>query len=453
MVKDDLCRNLVSLLFAERVSTFASALWISYIIIVTQRKYLKYQLEIFLTRLIDVVSSESQRVTYEHKELVLEMIVRLYKIPGFISQLYLNYDCDMYTHDVFEDLSKMLSKNAFPVTGLYSTHLLSLDGLLTIINAIENQCRKETSSKNTDIAEKNLNKDSKSNSNNESTTKLDDREYSVIPHEQLMALKQTKKIITTATEQFNSKPSKGIAYMQEMGLLQTPMDPMEAARFMRENPHLDKKQIGEYVSNRKNLQVLEAFVCSFEFAGLRVDESLRQFLESFRLPGEAPLITLILEKFAEHWQTCNHNQLADADAAFTLAYAVIMLNVDQHNKNHTKTNEPMTPEQFMRNLRGTNGNADHDPEMLAEIYAAIRNEEIVMPAEQTGLVKENYIWKCVLKRSREKDGVEGYLLQPSVMFDHDLFSLIWGSTIAALSYVFDKTRTEEASVTTGSDMI
>ena len=118
-------------------------------------------MEIFLTRLIDVVSSESQRVTYEHKELVLEMIVRLYKIPGFISQLYLNYDCDMYTHDVFEDLSKMLSKNAFPVTGLYSTNLLSLDGLLTIINAIENQCRKETSSKNTDIAEKNSNEDSK----------------------------------------------------------------------------------------------------------------------------------------------------------------------------------------------------------------------------------------------------------------------------------------------------
>jgi brefeldin A-resistance guanine nucleotide exchange factor 1 len=42
-------------------------------------------------------------------------------------------------------------------------------------------------------------------------------------------------------------------------------------------------------------------VRSFDFAGLRIDESLRIFLESFRLPGEAPLISLILEYFAEHW--------------------------------------------------------------------------------------------------------------------------------------------------------
>ncbi len=38
--------------------------------------------------------------------------------------------------------------------------------------------------------------------------------------------------------------------------------------------------------------------------------------------------------------------------------------------------------------------------MLAEIYHAIRNEEIVMPAEHTGLVKENYLWKCALKRGQ-----------------------------------------------------
>jgi hypothetical protein len=38
--------------------------------------------------------------------------------------------------------------------------------------------------------------------------------------------------------------------------------------------------------------------------------------------------------------------------------------------------------------------------MLAEVYHAIRNEEIVMPAEHSGLVKENYLWKCALKRGQ-----------------------------------------------------
>lgn len=59
--------------------------------------------------------------------------------------------------------------------------------------------------------------------------------------------------------------------------------------------------LGDYLSNRKNLTVLEAFVQSFDFVGLRIDEALRIFLEAFRLPGEAPLITLILEHFSDHW--------------------------------------------------------------------------------------------------------------------------------------------------------
>ena len=121
--------------------------------------------------------------------------------------------------------------------------------------------------------------------------------------------------------------------------------------------------------------------------------------------------------------------MEDADSAFTLSYAVIMLNVDQHNKNHTKTNDPMTEDQFKRNLRGTNAGKDHDQDMLHDIFHSIRGEEIVMPAEQTGLVKENYLWKCVLRRGQE-DGSE-FMMARNGYFDHDLFSIIWGPTVAA----------------------
>jgi len=38
-------------------------------------------------------------------------------------------------------------------------------------------------------------------------------------HEELTALKHKKKLITTATEQFNSKPAKGVSYLQEVGLV------------------------------------------------------------------------------------------------------------------------------------------------------------------------------------------------------------------------------------------
>lgn len=61
-----------------------------------------------------------------------------------------------------------------------------------------------------------------------------------------------------------------------------------------------------------------------------------------------------------------------------------------------------------------------------------------MPAEQTGLVKENYEWKVLLRRGT---GPEGYYVHaPNGLLDHDLFSLIWSPTISALSYLFDKTN-------------
>ena len=44
------------------------------------------------------------------------------------------------------------------------------------------------------------------------------------------------------------------------------------------------------------------------------------------------------------FQKTNGEPFANVDAAFTLAYAVIMLNVDQHNKNAKKQNIPMTVE-------------------------------------------------------------------------------------------------------------
>jgi len=55
-----------------------------------------------------------------------------------------------------------------------------------------------------------------------------------------------------------------------------------------------------------------------------------------------------------------------------LAYAVIMLNVDQHNYNVKKQSIPMTIDQFKRNLKGVNGSQDFDSEMLDDIYESIK---------------------------------------------------------------------------------
>ena len=106
------------------------------------------------------------------------------------------------------------------------------------------------------------------------------------------------------TEKFNDNPREGIAKLAEHGLLGgTPghPDPEKIAKFLRENPGLDKKAIGEYISKKENKTILNCFVHNFDLRNTRVDQALRLYLESFRLPGEAPLISLLLEKFADHW--------------------------------------------------------------------------------------------------------------------------------------------------------
>lgn len=65
-------------------------------------------------------------------------------------------------------------------------------------------------------------------------------------------------------------------------------------------------------------------------------------LESFRLPGESPVIEYLMEHFSGHWFEVNNAPFANSDAAFTLTYAIIMLNVDQHSTTAKKQNIPMT---------------------------------------------------------------------------------------------------------------
>jgi brefeldin A-resistance guanine nucleotide exchange factor 1 len=49
-----------------------------------------------------------------------------------------------------------------------------------------------------------------------------------------------------------------------------------------------------------------------------------------------------------------------------------MLNVDQHNYNVKRQNNPMTVDEFKRNLKRVNGGKDFDEELLDEIYNGIK---------------------------------------------------------------------------------
>ena len=101
---------LLQLLQSERLSLYAASLRVCFLIFESMRGHLKYQLEMYITRLMDCVTTESLRVSHEQRELALESLVQLLQVPGVVTELFINYDCDIQCSNLFEELTKMLSK-------------------------------------------------------------------------------------------------------------------------------------------------------------------------------------------------------------------------------------------------------------------------------------------------------------------------------------------------------
>ena len=64
----------------------------------------------YLTKLMDIIVTDNMKVTYDIKEIALQGLVQLWRIPGLVTELYLNYDCDVHCSNLFEDITKLLSK-------------------------------------------------------------------------------------------------------------------------------------------------------------------------------------------------------------------------------------------------------------------------------------------------------------------------------------------------------
>lgn len=349
-----------------------------------------------------------------------------------------------------------------------STNSLSLSALLTIIDNIElessikpsfseerlhlfhkslnNICVPPSSGylaaviKTQNLESKNQNsyKPRDSTQNKFRTNRMKVLPESLPSFDQLKQTRNKKRLIFQSIDLFNSSPTKSIQFLKDNNIF--PQDGelfiKELINYLKETPSLDKKVIGDFLSNRKNIAILEKFIESFNFSNLRIDEALRLFLETFRLPGEAPLISNILEIFSRHWRQSNSEMFANDDAAFTLAYAIIMLNVDQHNHNVKKQSNPMSFDDFKKNLSKVNGGGNFEESLLEEIYMAIKNDEIVMPSEHTGALRDNYLWKVLIRRGALADA--NYIHTPSGSYNQEIFNIVWGQTISALSFVYDK---------------
>ncbi|RMZ34859.1 hypothetical protein D0859_01016 [Hortaea werneckii] len=340
------------------------------------------------------------------REAMVESVGGLVRIPSFMVELFVNYDCEIDRSDLCTDMVGLLSRNAFPDSATWSTTNvppLCLDSLLGYVQWIADR--------------------------------LDDepRTEDLPSKEKLQQQRNKKKVIIKGATKFNESPKQGIAFLASKGIISDPNDAHSVTSFLKGTTRIDKKVLGEFISKKGNEAILDSFMDLFDFQGMRVDEALRQLLNTFRLPGESQLIERIVTVFCEkYYNSASPEHIADQDAVFVLTYAIIMLNTDLYNPN-VKTQNRMSQEAFSKNLRGVNAGKDFDQEYLQEIYEAIRSREIVLPEEHDNKHAFEHAWKELLIKTQTASDL---VICDTNIYDADMFAATWRPIIATLNYVF-----------------
>lgn len=473
LAKDTLCRHLFQLVRSENIAILNESLRVAGTLLSTCRRVLKLQQELFLSylvaclhprveipqepgldpalyagvpqapRLVRAAPSQAnsgrstpvpikdrQKLGMEGgsrkpdaREAMVESVGALVRIPSFMAELFVNYDCEIDRSDLCMDMVGLLARNAFPDAATWSTTNvppLCLDALLGYVQSIADRLDDETMADG------------------------------LPTRSQLQEQRDRKKIIMKGAAKFNEKPRDGIAFLASQGIISNPDDPKAVASFLKGTTRIDKKVLGDFLSKRGNEALQSAFFRLFDFTDMRVDEALRQLLNSFRLPGESALIERIVTEFsAQYFEQAQPDEVADQDAVYVLIYAIIMLNTDQHNPN-IRHQTRMSLEQFSRNVRGVNAGKDFDSEFVRDIYESIRTREIILPEEHDNKTSFDHAWKELLFKIQSTSDVQ---LCESNLFDADMFAATWKPVVATLSYVFMSATDDTvfARVVTGFD--
>jgi hypothetical protein len=77
-------------------------LQVSFLLFESQREHLKFQLEHYLTKLMEIVSSDSNRISYEQRELALGKLINLNLIMRYMMR-----DIAQYYKCYFHNLQRL----------------------------------------------------------------------------------------------------------------------------------------------------------------------------------------------------------------------------------------------------------------------------------------------------------------------------------------------------------
>lgn len=459
IIQNDLCKFLLSNSQTDDLPVLALTLRVVYNLFSAMKGHLKVQLEVFLTS-VHFRIVESATASNEKKELALESLLDFCHDPLLVLDLHTNYDCDVNCSNLFEGLSRLLSKHAIPrdepaqspvLGSLTALNVLALDGTFSIASHIAARCFEDENGSEVQGPGEVQTTDA------ENSEHLEDKP---LRDEELMLRKTFKRRLLLVASQFNKAPTKPYwkEYAKEIGVLKddsnnavhangscSEVEHQQVAKFLLTTPGLDKCAIGEYLSEASSKDDLRSYVGNFEMAGLRIDIALRRVLECFRIPGEAQKIERVMEIFSQTYFDKNPDDVfSSADATFIFAFSIVMLHTDRHSRN-IPDHKRMTLEQFVRNVRGINDGKDFDASFLEQVYQNVAENEFILSFDQNQLSSHNSVareWDVIMRHSSKVEfarfSQSGSLKRAGAQ-ERDMFDTIFEPTLQAVNEALERT--------------
>ncbi|KAF3328143.1 brefeldin A-inhibited guanine nucleotide-exchange protein 2-like protein [Carex littledalei] len=409
-IKQYLCLSLLKNSASTQMIVFQLSCSIFISLVARFRPGLKAEIGVFFPMIVLRVLENVAQPNFQQKMIVLRFLEKLCVDSQILVDIFINYDCDVHSSNIFERVVNGLLKTAQgPPPGVTTTLVPPQDVtmkseamkcLVAILRSMGDWMNKQL--RIPDPNSPKIEKEEKETDNSQgqseapqSGTTEESSEGTEPPSEnasgtpeavpeavsEAVSIEQRRAYkleLQEGISLFNQKPKKGIEFLIKVNKVGD--SPEEIAAFLKSETGLDKTMVGDYLGEREDLslKVMHAYVDSFDFQGMEFDEAIRSFLQGFRLPGEAQKIDRIMEKFSERYCKCNPKAFTSADTAYVLAYSVILLNTDAHNP---MVKHKMSPDDFIRNNRGIDDGKDLPEEYMRSLYDRLVKHEIKMKGD------------------------------------------------------------------------
>lgn len=182
-------------------------------------------------------------------------------------------------------------------------------------------------------------------------------------------------VVNRFIEQFAADPLSACRYLVDRS--NPKVDAVTLASLIFKTPELNKTQIGHLLAGNEVLA--QAFIDRFHFKSVQIDDALRMFLLSLRLPTDPTLCENMLRLFAYRYYEANQEIISyDRDLAADLVLATIQLNDALFGTfGFALPNHAITKDIFISAFRSKDPHVLVPDELLAAIYSSIRRNRLV----------------------------------------------------------------------------